>query len=107
MRRNTDAFENEFDLNFVLYATPAEGLSGRFISMDRKDHGSIHRVTTRDYYTNSFHIPVDHAISLFDKISIEGAYHRFCNAGHITYAVSYTHLDVYKRQQCGGTETMK
>ncbi len=85
MRRNTDAFENEFDLNFVLYATPAEGLSGRFISMDRKDHGSIHGVTTRDYYTNSFHIPVDHAISLFDKISIEGAYHRFCNAGHITY----------------------
>lgn len=85
MRRNTDAFENEYDLNFVLYATPAEGLAGRFVSMDREKYGIIPGVTDKDYYTNSFHIPVNYAISLFDKISIEGDYHRFCNAGHITY----------------------
>ncbi len=85
MRHNVDAFAEDYDLNFVLYATPAEGMAGRFIAEDRKKFGSIPRVTDKDYYTNSFHIPVNYAISMFDKISIEGEYHRYCNAGHITY----------------------
>lgn len=85
MRKKTDRFADEYDLNFVLYATPAEGLSGRFIAMDCEKFGEIPRVTDKDYYTNSFHIPVNYAISLFDKISIEGDYHRYCNSGHISY----------------------
>ncbi len=85
MRQKIDRFSDEYDLNFALYATPAEGLSGRFVAMDCERFGEIPRVTDRDYYTNSFHIPVNYAISLFDKISIEGDFHRFCNAGHITY----------------------
>jgi len=85
MRQNVDKFSEEYDLNFVLYATPAEGLAGRFIDIDRERFGSIPRITDKEYYTNSFHLPVNYAISLFDKISIEGAYHRYCNAGHITY----------------------
>jgi len=85
MRRRVDEFAQEYDLNFTLLATPAEGLSGRFISLDRDQFGSVPGVTDKEYYTNSFHIPVSFDISLFDKISLEGPYHKYCNAGHISY----------------------
>lgn len=85
LRRRIDEACEEYDLNFTLLATPAEGLSGRFITMDRKDYGIIPGVTNKEYYTNSFHIPVSFPISSFDKISLEGVYHKYCNAGHISY----------------------
>ena len=85
MRKRMDQFSEEFDLNFALVATPAEGLSGRFINMDREIFGAIPKVTDKEYYTNSVHIPVNYCMSLFDKISLEGEYHQYCNAGHITY----------------------
>ncbi|MGM0651737.1 MAG: anaerobic ribonucleoside-triphosphate reductase [Bacillota bacterium] len=85
MRRRTDSYAEEYDLNFVLVATPAEGLAGRFVAMDRQRYGSIPGVTDRDYYTNSFHIPVYYAMSMFDKITAEGHFHSICNAGHISY----------------------
>jgi len=85
MRRRTDSYGDEYDLNFVLVATPAEGLAGRFVAMDRKRYGTIPGVTDRDYYSNSFHIPVYYAMSMFDKISAEGRFHSLCNAGHISY----------------------
>jgi anaerobic ribonucleoside-triphosphate reductase len=85
MRRRVDQFCDEYDLNFVLYATPAEGLSGRFTKIDRVYYGSVPRVTDKDYYTNSFHIPVDCEIPFFEKLAVEGEYHKFCNAGHISY----------------------
>ncbi len=85
MHRRTNQFAEEYDLNFVLYATPAEGLAGRFVDMDREKFGLIPGVTDRDYYTNSFHVPVNYGISIFDKISVEGHFHAYCNAGHITY----------------------
>ncbi len=72
-------------LNFSLIATPAEGLSGRFIKIDREMFGEIKGVTDREYYTNSFHIPVYHKINAYDKIQIEAPYHALTNAGHITY----------------------
>ena len=72
-------------MNCTCYATPAEGLSGRFIAIDKKIFGTIPGVTDKDYYTNSFHIPVNYNISAFKKISIEGPYHKYCNAGHISY----------------------
>jgi ribonucleoside-triphosphate reductase len=85
MRRLIDLACEEYDLNYTLLATPAEGLSGRFVKLDKKEFGIIPGVTDRDYYTNSFHIPVHFPITIFDKIRLEGPYHKFCNAGHISY----------------------
>jgi len=72
-------------LNFTLLATPAEGLSGRFVRIDKEKYGVIEGVTDREYYTNSFHVPVYYEISAFDKIAKEGPYHALTNAGHISY----------------------
>ena len=85
MRDFCDARTREYKLNFTLLATPAEGLSGRFIRMDKKRFGEIKGVTDRDYYTNSFHIPVYFQISPFKKIDLEAPYHELTNAGHISY----------------------
>jgi ribonucleoside-triphosphate reductase (formate) len=85
IRKRTDNFADEYDLNFVVVATPAEGLSGRFVAMDRERYGVIPGVTDKDYYSNSFHIPVYYTMSMFDKISAEGRFHSLCNAGHISY----------------------
>ncbi len=85
MRDFCDEATKKYKLNFSLLATPAEGLSGRFTKMDRKEYGKIKGVTDRDFYTNSFHVPVYYPISAFEKIDIEAPYHALCNAGHITY----------------------
>ncbi|MBQ4097475.1 MAG: anaerobic ribonucleoside triphosphate reductase, partial [Clostridia bacterium] len=85
MRKLTDAACKKYGLNFSLIATPAEGLSGRFVRIDKKKFGVIPGVTDRDYYTNSFHVPVYYGISAADKIRIEGPYHNLTNGGHITY----------------------
>jgi ribonucleoside-triphosphate reductase len=85
MRRRIDEACEEYNLNYTLLATPAEGLSGRFVHLDRREFGIIPGVTDREYYTNSFHIPVYYPISSFEKISLEGPYHKYCNAGHISY----------------------
>lgn len=85
IRDYCDRASEEEDLNFVCYATPAEGTSGRFIPKDRELYGEIERVTDKEYYTNSYHVPVDYNISIFDKLRIEGQYHKLCNAGHISY----------------------
>jgi len=85
MRKFCDNRSQELKMNVTLLATPAEGLSGRFIRMDQKRFGKIPGVTDREYYTNSFHIPVWQEISAFDKIRLEGPYHALCNAGHISY----------------------
>ena len=85
MRTYCDNKSREMQMNITLLATPAEGLSGRFIRMDKKRYGKIKGVTDREYYTNSFHIPVWYPISVYDKIRLEGPYHALCNAGHISY----------------------
>ncbi len=85
MRQRMDEASKNHQLNFSLFATPAEGLSGRFVEMDQKIYGSIPGITDREYYTNSFHIPVYYEISAFDKIRLEAPYHELTNAGHITY----------------------
>ena len=85
MRGLTDKMSQDTKLNFTLLATPAEGLSGRFVRMDRERFGVIEGVTDREYYTNSFHVPVYYPISAFEKIEIEGPYHELTNAGHISY----------------------
>ncbi len=85
MREKCDSYCKKYKLNFSLLATPAEGIAGRFTKIDRKEFGKIKGVTDRDFYTNSFHVPVYYPISAFDKIEIEAPYHNLCNAGHITY----------------------
>ncbi len=85
MREMTDKMTQDTKLNFSLFATPAEGLSGRFTLADRKEFGVIHGVTDKDYYTNSFHVPVYYKISAYDKIKKEAPYHALTNAGHIMY----------------------
>ena len=85
MRKFCDDKSQELKMNFSLLATPAEGLSGRFIRMDKKRYGSLSGITDREYYTNSFHIPVWFPISVYDKIRLEAPYHALCNAGHISY----------------------
>ncbi|MBQ9761816.1 MAG: anaerobic ribonucleoside triphosphate reductase [Oscillospiraceae bacterium] len=85
MRDYCDRKSQELKMNITLLGTPAEGLSGRFIRMDQKRYGRIPGVTDREYYTNSFHIPVWQPISVYDKIRLEAPYHALCNAGHISY----------------------
>ncbi len=85
MRDRLDQEASKTGLNFSLLATPAEGLSGRFIKMDKARFGLIEGVTDKEYYTNSFHVPVYYTISAFDKIRKEAPYHALTNAGHITY----------------------
>ena len=85
MREVTDMFAEETGLNFTLLATPAESLAGRFLRMDRKKFGIIEGVTDKDFYTNSFHVPVQYNITAFEKIHIEAPYHALTNAGHISY----------------------
>lgn len=85
MRDRMDEAMNQYHLNFSLIATPAEGLSGRFTRIDKKLYGVVPGVTDREYYTNSFHVPVYYHIGAFEKIEREAPYHAFTNAGHISY----------------------
>ena len=85
MRKRMDDEAKKTGLNFSLIATPAEGLSGRFVKIDRKRFGVLEGITDREYYTNSFHIPVYYNIGAFKKIKLEAPYHELTNGGHITY----------------------
>lgn len=85
MRKKCDEYSEKYNLNFTCLATPAEGLSGRFVNIDKAVYGKIKGVTDRDYYTNSFHVPVYYNISIVNKIKKEAPYHELTNAGHISY----------------------
>lgn len=85
MRDKCNEYKDKYHLNFSMFATPAEGLSGRFTKMDQKRYGKIKGVTDREFYTNSFHVPVYYKISAFDKIDKEAPFHALCLGGHITY----------------------
>ncbi len=85
MRKKTDEYSKEYNLNFALIATPAEGLSGRFVNIDKAIYGSIKGITDRNYYTNSFHVPVYYNTSIKHKLEVEAPYHTLTNGGHISY----------------------
>jgi ribonucleoside-triphosphate reductase len=85
MRRRMDSAALWHKMNFTLLATPAEGTAGRFVKMDRERYGKLEGVTDREYYTNSFHVPVYHKLTAWEKIGLEAPYHELTNAGHITY----------------------
>lgn len=101
MRKRMDDLSEKTHMNFTLLATPAEGLSGRFVRMDRERFGAIEGVTDREYYTNSFHVPVYYPISAYKKIQLEAPYHALTNAGHITYIEldgdPSTNLDAFEK----------
>lgn len=78
-------FSDEYDHNYSCFATPAEGLSGKFTKKDRKEFGVIVGVTDKEYYTNSNHVPVYYKCSAKHKAEIEGPYHKLTPAGHIFY----------------------
>ena len=85
IRNRCDQLKAERSMNFSCYATPAEGLSGKFVKVDCRLFGNIPGVTDKKYYTNSYHIPVSFPISIADKIRIEAPYHKLSNGGHISY----------------------
>jgi len=85
MREFCDKKAEQTKLNYTLLATPAEGLSGRFVRIDRSRFGKLPGITDKEYYTNSFHVPVYFNISIYDKIRLEAPYHALTNAGHISY----------------------
>lgn len=85
MRKQVDEYANSYTLNFSLIATPAEGLSGRFTKIDRAIYGKLKGITDREYYTNSFHVPVYYNTSIKHKIEVEAPYHALTNGGHISY----------------------
>lgn len=85
IRNYCDKLGEEYSLNFVCYATPAEGTAGRYIKKDKDKFGLVPGITDREFYTNSYHVPVEYEISMFDKIEIEGKFHSLCNGGHISY----------------------
>ena len=85
MREKLDQASKDYQMNFSLIGTPAEGLSGRFVAIDKEQFGSIEGVTDREYYTNSFHVPVYYDTTIFNKIKVESPYHGLTNGGHISY----------------------
>ena len=85
IREYCDKASRIYGMNVTCLATPAESLSGRFVRMDKERYGVIPGVTDRDFYTNSFHIPVYHKINAFRKIELEAPYHALTNAGHMSY----------------------
>lgn len=85
MKDKMDEYALKYNLNFGVIATPAEGLSGRFTRIDKAIYGNLKGVTDREYYTNSFHVPVYYNISAAKKIHLEAPYHALTLAGHITY----------------------
>jgi ribonucleoside-triphosphate reductase len=100
LRKKMDEATVKYGLNFTLLATPAEGLSGRFVKMDRELFGELKNITDRDFYTNSFHVPVHYDINAYKKIEIEAPYHAMTNAGHITYV----EMDGNPRENLGAFE---
>lgn len=85
LREKCDEYKEQYKLNFSCYATPAEGLSSKFTDIDKNKYGTIPGVTDKDYYTNSFHVPVGFPIGIAEKLKIEAPYHKLCNGGHISY----------------------
>ena len=85
MSEKVNGFADTYRHNFTFFATPAEGLAGRFTKMDRKKFGVIPGITDKDYYTNSSHVPVYFHCTPRHKAEIEGPYHKYENAGHIFY----------------------
>ena len=85
MHEEVERYANKYDLNYSVLATPAEGLSGRFTKIDKKEFGIIPGVSDREYYTNSNHVPVWYKCTAEHKAKVEAPYHALTEGGHIFY----------------------
>ena len=85
MKERVGIYCDQYQHNYSVLATPAEGLSGKFTKVDKKRYGIIAGVTDKDYYTNSNHVPVYYHISPERKAAVEGPYHELTRGGHIFY----------------------
>ena len=85
MRDAANRFSEQYQHNYSILATPAEGLSGRFTRIDRKKFGVLPGITDRDYYTNSNHVPVYYKCTARHKAEVEAPYHELTRGGHIFY----------------------
>lgn len=85
MAEKADRAADRYNLNFAVIATPAEGLAGKLVARDKKIYGIIEGVTDKEWYTNSFHVPVEYDIDIFEKIKIEGKYSKYARGGSICY----------------------
>ncbi|MDR0739862.1 MAG: anaerobic ribonucleoside-triphosphate reductase [Mycoplasmataceae bacterium] len=85
LRDKCDEYKAKYKMNFSCYATPAEGLSGKFTKQDKVRFGNLPWIISKGFYTNSYHVPVDHPLSFAEKLEIEAPYHKLCNGGHISY----------------------
>lgn len=78
-------FKEEYRLNFGVYYTPAENLCYTAMKKFKDRFGVIPKVSDKDYFTNSIHVPVYDNLSVFDKIDIESQLTGYSSAGCITY----------------------
>ena len=85
MRDRANEYSEQYQHNYSILGTPAEGLSGRFTKNDRKKFGSLPGITDREYYTNSNHVPVYYHCTALHKAQVEAPYHDLTRGGHIFY----------------------
>lgn len=85
LRDRVKIWADQYDLNYSVLATPAEGLSGRFTKKDKKAFGIIEHITDKEYYTNSNHVPVWYHCTIKHKAEVESPYHELTLGGHIFY----------------------
>ena len=85
MRSRANEYSEKFAHNYSVLATPAEGLSGKFTTRDRKSFGILPGITDKIYYTNSNHVPVYYHCSPRHKAEVEAPYHEMTRGGHIFY----------------------
>ena len=78
-------FKEKYKLNFGVYYTPAENLCYTAMNKFRAEFGVIEKVSDREYFTNSIHVPVWEEIDPFVKIDIEAQLTGYSSAGCITY----------------------
>ena len=78
-------FKNKYKLNFGVYYTPAESLCHTAMKKFKDKYGEIEKVSDREYFTNSMHVPVWENMDIFRKIDIESELTGYSSAGCITY----------------------
>ena len=86
IKEAADSWSEETGMSFSLYGTPAESLTHRFCSIDKKKYGEIKDITDKGYYTNSYHVDVREDISVFDKFIFEEEFQKLSTGGCISYA---------------------
>lgn len=86
MAKFTEKKSQETKLNWNLIATPNKGTAMRFARLDRKKFGEIPGITNKEKYTESFLIPEDGSVNVYERICLEAPYHALTLGGHLCRA---------------------